>query len=170
MVRIAGITYPLTYNGAATFALWERYGRHATQLLQESTPSGAVCLRGAALIMAEQGELLRRYQGYEPAGIMPDSAVEGITSISGVLQLRAAILEQIVTDIRQNVEAEQKDVDLGLLELQEKNGGGMTVSHYLRMGTVAGLSAKETMLLPVGQVFDLWELYLKANTPSDGED
>jgi len=31
------------------------------------------------------------------------------------------------------------------------------------MGTVNGLSFKETMLLPVGRVFDLQELYLRAH-------
>lgn len=39
----------------------------------------------------------------------------------------------------------------------------MTVAHYIRMGTLGGLSARETMLTMPGQVFDLFELYAKAN-------
>lgn len=41
------------------------------------------------------------------------------------------------------------------------------------MGTINGLSTKETLLLPVGMVFDLMELYLQANgkrTNSEAEE
>lgn len=31
------------------------------------------------------------------------------------------------------------------------------------MGTLSGLSAKEALLMPPGEVFDLFELYLRAH-------
>ena len=31
------------------------------------------------------------------------------------------------------------------------------------MGAINGLSAKETMLMCPGEIFDLWELYLRAH-------
>lgn len=33
------------------------------------------------------------------------------------------------------------------------------------MGTINGLSKRETMLSTPGEIFDLFELYLKANRP-----
>ena len=39
----------------------------------------------------------------------------------------------------------------------------MTRAHYIRMGAVSGLSAKETILAPPGELFDIFELYLQAN-------
>lgn len=34
-------------------------------------------------------------------------------------------------------------------------------AQYIRMGTLNGLSKKETMLSCPGEIFDLWALYLK---------
>lgn len=39
----------------------------------------------------------------------------------------------------------------------------MTRAHYIRMGTVSGLSRQEALLSTPGEVGDLWELYLHAH-------
>ena len=39
----------------------------------------------------------------------------------------------------------------------------MTRSHYLRIGTLCGLSRKDTLLSAPGERGDLWELYLQAH-------
>lgn len=44
----------------------------------------------------------------------------------------------------------------------------MKRAQYIRMGTVNGLSLKETMLSCPGVIFDLWELYLSANGMKKG--
>ena len=44
----------------------------------------------------------------------------------------------------------------------------MKRAQFIRMGTVNGLSRKETMLSCPGVIFDLWELYLKANGVKKG--
>lgn len=46
----------------------------------------------------------------------------------------------------------------------------MTQAHYLRMGALNGLSAKETLLMRPGQVFDLFDLYLQANGAKKRDD
>lgn len=160
--------YPLTYNGAAMFAIWDRYGRDALNLLQQFTPEGRRCLIGATLIMAEQGELLRRYYGYQATEMLAAKDVEALQSLTEQLQLRAAILEQIVEDTHRSVTGEWHDIDLGLLELQRKKKQDSEKAYYLRAGLLCGLNARETMLLPVGTVYDLLELYVQANT-SKGE-
>lgn len=38
----------------------------------------------------------------------------------------------------------------------------MTKAWYIQVGALQGLSAKETLLLPAGVVFDLLELYLQS--------
>lgn len=45
----------------------------------------------------------------------------------------------------------------------------MTRVHYIRMGTAAGLSKRETLLSTPGEVGDLWELYLQANGVKRGQ-
>lgn len=163
-------TYPFTYNGAAMFVSRERYGPGVLNLLREDTAAGILCLRDMAIIMAEQGELLRRYQGHTPEKCMPRRVIEGIKPGLELLQLRAAVLEQIVSDSKRQVAMENEDVDLGLLELQEKNGGGTTLPQYLRLGMVAGLTVREALILPTGLVYDLCALYCKANSPRNGEE
>ena len=39
----------------------------------------------------------------------------------------------------------------------------MTRAHYIRMGTVCGLTKKEVLLSAPGEIGDLWELYLQAH-------
>ena len=39
----------------------------------------------------------------------------------------------------------------------------MTQAHYLRIGTLCGLSAKESLLSAPGELMDQWELYLQAH-------
>lgn len=39
----------------------------------------------------------------------------------------------------------------------------MTRAHYLRVGTLCGLSKRDTLLSTPGEVEDQWELYLRAN-------
>lgn len=38
----------------------------------------------------------------------------------------------------------------------------MTRAHYLRMATASGISVKEALLMPPGEVSDVFELYLRA--------
>lgn len=167
MLRINNKTYPLTYNGAALFAIKEKYGWDANTLMQTDTPEGIRCLRGVTMIMAEQGELYRRYQGYAPAEMMDDRTVETVASPPALLQLRMAVLEQMMEDRGQKIKARSEDTDLGLVELQRKKGDELSVAHYLRLGTLVGLTAKETMLLPMGTVLDMWELFVKANSRAE---
>ena len=39
----------------------------------------------------------------------------------------------------------------------------MTRAHYLRIGALCGLSAKESLLSAPGELMDQWELYLQAH-------
>jgi len=45
----------------------------------------------------------------------------------------------------------------------------MKRAEYLKLGAQNGFSAKETLLLPVGVVYDLFELWLKANGVKEEE-
>jgi len=51
----------------------------------------------------------------------------------------------------------------------KKRGARMKRAEYLKLGALNGLSAKETLLLPVGVVYDLFELWLKANGVKEEE-
>lgn len=43
----------------------------------------------------------------------------------------------------------------------------MTRAEYLRIGSVLGYGVQETMRMYPGLVFDMWELYVKANKRED---
>ena len=41
----------------------------------------------------------------------------------------------------------------------------MTLAEYIRMGAINGIGIKETMFETPGVIFDLFELYVRANRP-----
>ena len=74
--------------------------------------------------------------------------------------MKKAVLKTILAGIGREVEEAEKD--LGLAELEQKKNKSMTKAWYIQVGALQGLSAKETLLLPAGVVFDLLELYLQS--------
>jgi hypothetical protein len=45
----------------------------------------------------------------------------------------------------------------------------MTRADYVHMGLAQGLSIFETMIVRVGELFDLWETYLRIHFPNRDE-
>ena len=41
----------------------------------------------------------------------------------------------------------------------------MKRAEYLLLGVILGLSMQETLSLPVGQLLDLWEVYVRTKFP-----
>lgn len=39
----------------------------------------------------------------------------------------------------------------------------------IRMGALSGISAKESLLMAPGELWDVWELYLRAHRPRKSE-
>lgn len=137
----------LTYNGIAILKLGD--GGAGRQIL-EDTPEGIRALASCAAALAEGGELARRHLGYDSARIPTGKELSGMPPVYIAL-LRLAVLQAII-DGSGGDAAETEEEDVGLAELRAKNKTSEKdrLDDLLTVGAIAGLSAKETLLVPVG--------------------
>ena len=75
----------------------------------------------AAEIMIQQGELVRRYLGYDPGNVIAAETLMLSLGLNDDLALRSAMMEAVLDGLRSETD-ERQEVDLGLLELQKKTG------------------------------------------------
>lgn len=87
--------------------------------LLENTLEGKRTLCKAATILAEQGELCRRYLQYDPQRIPTEEDLQLLLTPMDILALRTTVMAAI-NDGYSGKTQEQGDVDLGLLELEKK--------------------------------------------------
>lgn len=167
-----GQTWHLCLNGAALFDIYEKYGDKGfvTDPIKGTGKESfeATCWMLAKL--AEQGEMVRRYQGCDHGKFPTAQMFRATLSPLDVMEARKAICEAVAQGFRREVRDEDEEVDVGLLELQKKNGSGLTRAQYLRAGTqFLGLAAKEALLLNVGTLGDLLALEKQRHNPEREE-
>lgn len=75
--------------------------------------------------------------------------------------LRKAAFDAYVRGCGRDIEDENKEIDLGLQELQKKKR--LTQADYIYKGSLAGLSKKESLFCCPGEIEDLYKVYLRAN-------
>ena len=146
------------------FALQEEIGGSAAILDAVYPPDNADCSAAVgriAAVLAEQGELLRRYMGYDPEPIA-DVFAQRI-AFPELLKLRRAIPEALLRGFHREVKGEESEIDLGLAELNAQKENETAQAHFIRTGTAAGLTKKEVLLSTPGEIMDLWEVYLQSS-------
>ncbi len=120
--RHEGRTYHLLMNAAALFDVYETFGSNGFVLdhIQGNnrTSLKAICWMLAKL--AEQGELWRRYQGFEGGQIPTEEQLLMGLSPMEVPEARRAIIQAVQEGFHQEAGPERNEVDVGLLELQKK--------------------------------------------------
>lgn len=122
---LAGQDYYLAFNSEAMFAFEDEFG--GSNAYFDMTKNGgreafsAVCK--AAAILSEQGELARRALGYDSGPILTAEQAGATTTPAEALMLRKAVMETIMAGYGREVESDE-DVDVGLLELERKQGKG----------------------------------------------
>lgn len=110
--------YYLIYNAAAMFAINAEEGMF--EKIGDTGAEGFDAACHIAAIMAQQGELVRRYEGYDK-GRIPDADLFRLTATpKEALEIKKAIIMAVQRGIGQEVESD-KDVDLGLERLAAKN-------------------------------------------------
>ena len=158
-------TYYLALNGAAMFEIRDRYGSTTLLLeaLEQDTGEGFQVACEAAAILAEQGELVRRQFGYT-AGEIPDAQTFALLVEPYRLgALKNAVIRAITIGYGREITAPGDDeYDEGLAELHQKKNT-IARAEYFRIAIRCGLSVRESLLMPPGEVFDLWELYSRAH-------
>lgn len=119
--EICGQTFHFCMNGAALFDCYDKFGPEKSVLDNVEGNSrrafDASCWMLAKF--AEQGELVRRYQGFKPEKIPTEAYFR---SNLAPLDVPAAklILQAVVRLGFARTEDEEKEIDIGLLELEKK--------------------------------------------------
>lgn len=113
--------YPLCLNGAALFAIYDKYGSDVSVFdpIKEMDSKGfeAVCFYLHEL--AKQGEIVRRWEGLKPRKIPPQAMFAAMLMPCDVNDAKQAIRDTLALGfLRENDDREK--IDLGLEELRKK--------------------------------------------------
>lgn len=120
----AGVTYHLLLNGAALFDIYEKFGTKGF-VLDHIKGNGKKSFGPTCWILAklaEQGELMRRYQGYDKGPIPTEETFLLNLSPLEVPLAKDAIARAVQEGFRREESPQKTEVDKGLLELQKKTG------------------------------------------------
>lgn len=121
-VNLAGRERYLAFTGEAMFQLQEKYGS-VKELLEKISPNTAEAFAVAcsvAAVLAEQGELARRYLGYDAVPMVDADTIRATMSPSNIPALKLTIPAAISLGYGREIEPENDEVDLGLAELNEQ--------------------------------------------------
>ena len=121
-VTLLGHTYYLLYNGAAMFACNDAFG--AGKILECIAPNdleGYEAQCKAVVILAEQGELSRRYYGYDSSEMLTAERLKLETSPVELLAMKQALMKAVLLGYGREIgEDDDQTIDLGLAELNKK--------------------------------------------------
>ena len=120
-VKINGQEYDLLFNGAAMFTMQDAFGTdNINELIDEGGALGFQRACKIAVILAEQGELLRRFMGYDPRPMLTEEETRlSVTPIS-IIMLKTALSKALYDGYSRNTKDENDEIDLGLAELNKK--------------------------------------------------
>lgn len=153
-------TYYLLLNGMALFAIYDKFGTDGS-VFDPIDGNGRdafdhLCWYLGAL--AEQGELFRRYQGYDKMEIPTQAVFRLLLSPMDIPSAKAAVRAAIMAGFSRE-EDHSKPKDSFTLEYERKNQKQITKAQYLNIAAqFLGVSVKEALLLPVGLVLDMEDL------------
>lgn len=124
---INGKIMPLHYSVEVMFAVNDKYGsvQAALDVLQCDNKEGFDCLRFLAVTMANDAELCRRAEGYDSAPMIELKDLSIRMKPAVYMLLKEAVSQAITLGYTQELgDDENKETDLGLLELQKKEEAG----------------------------------------------
>jgi hypothetical protein len=134
-----GTTYALSFTAEALFTVYDKFGY--TSDILETTKALEPCLEGwknccwLAALMASQGELQRRHQGYDPERMVTMEELRTGFMAADSIRLRQAVRDALVQGFQRDVpdSEESEEVNLVLLEREEaeKKAGAAAVSAFL---------------------------------------
>lgn len=116
---LAGREQYLVFTGEAMFQIQEKFGG-ASELIEKmkgGTREAFSATYEAAAILAEQGELARRYLGYESSPMVSAEQIAATTTPGEVIKITLAVSSAIALGYGREIQEESDEVDLGLAEL-----------------------------------------------------
>lgn len=117
----------LHYSVEVMFAVNEKYGsiQNALEILERDTREGFEVLRFLTVAMVNDAELCRRAEGYDHLPMLEEKDISLRMKPVAYLALKMAISQAVSMGYKQETKSESEEVDLGLLELQKKEGAGI---------------------------------------------
>lgn len=111
----------MVFTATAMFEAEEVFGGSNEMLsaISAGGKKGFDALCKAVGILAEQGELVRRHLGYEPRPMVAEEDVRAAALPSDVGDLTERVINAVALGYKRDVE-NHEDVDLGLIELEQK--------------------------------------------------
>ena len=122
-VSVGRQEYYLAFNGEAMFAIRDKYGDAETLMekMKPDTRESFEIVCDVIALLSEQGELVRRYYGYERADIIKAEEIRQLAQPADIIGLKMAIPRAIALGYGRDIEPEKDDeIDLGLVELNQK--------------------------------------------------
>lgn len=113
-ITFAGREYHLLYNGAAMFKLQD-IDSPFTAITKDFD---AFCR--IISVLSEQGELFRRYEGYDPGSFIDPEEFAVKVSPVDVTEYRIAAMDAVLAGMSREVEAESKERDISLEKFKKK--------------------------------------------------
>lgn len=119
--ELEGKTYYLAMNGNALFDVYEKFGskKNVLELIEGNTKKTFLTVCWMLYKFAEQGELVRRYQGFNREIIPTEEYFKINLKALDVARAKLALRDAIVSGF-QREEKDNSPVDLLLLEEEKK--------------------------------------------------
>lgn len=118
LYRFSGRTYYLCFTAEALFTVYDKFGTGdilKTTHCMEPTAEGWKNLCWLAALMAAQGELKRRRQGYDPAPMLNMEDLRTGISAADSIDLRAAVHTALEQGFRRSVPDTDEDGEVNLV-------------------------------------------------------
>ena len=123
IVKIAGKTYNLAFNGAAMFEIREKYDsvEDMLEITAQDDQGGFIAMCETVALLATQGELARRYFGYDPQEMIEAETIQNIVQPHEIIELTTAIPRAVALGFGAEIDRGKDDeIDLTLMELNQK--------------------------------------------------
>lgn len=123
-VTVAGEDRYLNYSIGVLFDVNDKYGSLSgfLDVLEKDNMEAFDALRWITVRMANEGELCRRSLGYDRCEILKDEDVGTQMSPYDFMMLKNAVVTAVNNGYMREVpDDENREIDLGLQELEEKN-------------------------------------------------
>lgn len=120
--RLGGEIYHLCLNGAALFDSYDKFGEEGS-LIDHIQGRGKPAFDATCWLLAklaEQGELVRRYQGHAKQPIPTQERFAALLRPRDVPAAKAAIIQAAALGFAREEDGGEDEVDLGLAELEKK--------------------------------------------------
>lgn len=142
-VTLGGVTYHLLLNGAALFDLYDRFGDTGS-LTDHLQGAGREAFENTCFFLAklaEQGELWRRYLGYDHGPLPAAEQLRITLSPLDAAAAKQAVIEAVLAGFAREEGEKPRMVDKGLQALQKKRQRAETERVSGHGGAVSGAGA-----------------------------